>query len=258
MSVNSYLKNLASELVLSESEKNHVATSVDTIEDRLDIYFESEVTEKNVFGSYERGTILPRRADEDSDVDIMVVFGSNPHGHKPQTFLNKLKAFAEYNYRTSEIYQSSPTIVLELNHIKFELTPSYLLYGTYYIPNGQSDWMTTDPDGFSINLMECNKSNDYKIKPIIRLLKYWNIQKNSRDMKSYKLEEEIADGLMYSYYSCSSYTDYLKAGFKEIKNNTDYSNVNTAIDYVDKAICYEEHGMSETALSEIKKVFPEI
>ena len=74
-------------------------------------------------------------------------------------------------------------------------------------------------------------------------------------MKSYKLEEEIADGLMYSYYSCSSYTDYLKAGFKEIKNNTDYSNVNTAIDYIDKAICYEEHGMSETALSEIKKVF---
>ena len=35
MSINSYLKNLASELVLSESEKNHVATSVDTIEGRL-------------------------------------------------------------------------------------------------------------------------------------------------------------------------------------------------------------------------------
>ena len=258
MSVNSYLKNLASELVLSETEKDHVATSVDTIERRLDIYFESEVMEKNVFGSYERGTILPRKADEDSDVDIMVIFGSNSHGYKPQTFLNRLKVFAEHYYRTSEIYQSSPTIVLELNHIKFELTPSYLLNGTYYIPNGQSDWMTTDPDGFSIKLIECNKSNNNKIKPVIRLLKYWNIQKNSRNMKSYKLEEEIADGLMYSYYSCSSYADYLKAGFEKIKYNTDYCKVNTAIDYIDKALSYEEKGMPETALSEIKKAFPEI
>ena len=35
MSVNSYLQNLASDLVLSSSEKDHVSTSLDTIKSRL-------------------------------------------------------------------------------------------------------------------------------------------------------------------------------------------------------------------------------
>ena len=159
MSVNSFLMELASDLVLSESEKTSITTSITTIKSRLDHYF-SDITEKKVFGSYVRGTILPRKADSSSDIDIMVVF-SNPYDYKPQSFLNRLKSFAEYYYSTSEIYQSSPTIVLELNHIKFELTPAHISYGTYYIPNGPSMWMPTDPDGFYKKLTECNMNNAY-------------------------------------------------------------------------------------------------
>ena len=70
-----------------------------------------------MFGSYIRGTILPRKADASSDIDIMVMF-LNPNGYKPQTFLNRLKNFAEHYYSTSEIYQSNPTVVLELNHMR--------------------------------------------------------------------------------------------------------------------------------------------
>lgn len=257
MSVNSYLQDLASELVLSSSEKDHVSTSLDTIKSRLSAYFGTEVTEKKVFGSYDRGTILPRKADENSDIDLMVVF-NNSYGYKPQTFLNKLKNFAEHYYSRSEIYQSSPTIVLELQHIKFELTPAYKSYGTYYIPNGQSDWMVTDPDGFSNTLVECNKNNGNKIKPVVRLLKHWNIQKNSRDIASFELEKTIANELMYAYYSSSTYADYAKAGLEKIKYKTDYSKVNTAIDHIDKAISFENQGKPYTALEEIKKAFPEI
>ena len=89
MSVNSYLTDLASALVLSSTEKDHISTSVETIKTRLSLYFSTEVEEKKVFGSYVRGTILPRKADDKSDVDIMVVF-KNPDGYKPQTFLNRL------------------------------------------------------------------------------------------------------------------------------------------------------------------------
>jgi hypothetical protein len=64
MSVNSYLQNLASKLVISSYEKDRVATSLDTIKSRLGSYFGSEVKEKKVFGSYDRETVLPRKADE--------------------------------------------------------------------------------------------------------------------------------------------------------------------------------------------------
>lgn len=83
MSVNSYLQDLASELVLSDSEKDSVSTSIDTIKSRLTSYFGADIYEKKVFGSYDRGTTLLRKADEKSDVDIMVVF-NNLNGYKPQ------------------------------------------------------------------------------------------------------------------------------------------------------------------------------
>lgn len=78
MSVNTYLQGLGSSLVLSSSERASISTSVDTIKSRLTSYFRSSVTEKKLYGSYVRETILPRKADEKSDVDLMVVF-SNPY-----------------------------------------------------------------------------------------------------------------------------------------------------------------------------------
>lgn len=260
MSVNTYLQGLGSSLVLSSSEKSIISTSVDTIKSRLTSYFGSNVTEKKLYGSYVRETILPRKADEKSDVDLMVVF-SNPYGYQPQTFLIKLKTFAEYYYSRSEIYQSSPTIVLELNHIKFELTPAYVSRGLYYIPQNSSEWMDTDPDGFYSKLTECNKKNNYKIKPVVRILKHWNIQKNYRDIASFELEREIAEKLMYAYIFCASYTDYLKYALEEIKYSTNYTNytrINKALDCITEALRLEADGYPCLAESKIKEAFPEV
>lgn len=256
MTVNTYLTSLASDLVLTDSEKSHITKSIDSIKSKLDNYF-SDVVEKKIFGSYVRGTILPRKADEKSDIDLMVVF-SNPYDYKPQSFLNRLKKFAEYYYSTSEIHQSSPTIVLELNHIKIELTPAYKFYDWYYIPNGPSEWMYTDPDGFYQELTECNIRNSYKIKPIVRLIKHWNIQKNYRDLESFLLEKKIAKDMLYALYSCTSYVDYLKKALEVIKCSTDYNRVDLAILRIDLAMEYEKNNMTDAALTEIKKVFPEV
>ena len=256
MSVNSYLETLASSLVLNSTEKNHITTSISTIKTRLNNYF-SEIKDAIIFGSYSRDTILPRKADEKSDVDIMVIF-DNPNFYKPQSFINKLKAFADYYYKTSEIHQSYPTVVLELNHIKFELVPTYISYGSYYIPNNPSEWMYTNPIEFNTKLIDCNRNNCYKIKPIIRLIKHWNISKNGRDIASFSIEERIANNMMYAYVNCTSYIEYLERGLTEIKYLTDYNKVNTAISHIEKAIEYEEDKMPYSALSEIKKAFPEV
>lgn len=257
MSVNSYLQNLGSELVLSSAEKNSISTSIESLKSKLSSYFSLDVKDKKLYGSYVRETILPRRVDENSDVDIMVVF-SNPYEYKPQSFLNKLKEFAEHYYTRSEIYQSSPTIVLELNHIKFELTPTYIKNGMYYIPMNSSQWMSTDPDGFYSSLTSCNKLNDYKVKPIIRLLKYWNINKNDRDIESFELEKIIAKGLMLAFLNCTSYTDYLKCALNTLKYSTNNDHINKALSCIDEALRLEREGYSNSALSEIKKVFPEV
>ena len=257
MSVNTYLQGLGSTLVLSSSEKSSISTSVDTIKARLASYFGANVTEKKLYGSYVRGTILPRKADDKSDVDLMVVF-SNPYGYKPQAFLNKLKEFAEYYYSRSEIHQSNPTIVLKLNHIMFELTPAYVSWGKYYIPRNSSEWMYTDPDGFYSMLTECNKKNNNKIKPVVRILKHWNIQKNNRDLVSYELEKKIAEELKYAWFFCTSYTDYLKYALEKIKYSTDYTRIDKALDCIDEALQLEANGDPYSAESKIKEAFPEV
>lgn len=256
MSVNSYLEKLSSSLVLNGDEKSHIKTSVAKITERLGYYF-SDVKDIVVFGSYSRETILPRKVDEKSDVDIMVIF-DNPNLYKPQSFINRLKSFAERYYQTSEIHQSYPTVVLELNHIKFELVPTYISYGNYYIPKNPSEWMYTNPTNFNSTLLACNRNNGYKVKPVIRLIKHWNINKNNRDIASFSIEECIANNLMYAYVNCTSYTEYLKRALTEIKCLTDYSKVNIAISHIDNAVECEKNGLPYSAMLEIQKVFPEV
>lgn len=212
MTVNSYLTNLSSKLVLKDLEKENIKKSIITLESRLNYHFScvnpQTIDEKFLFGSYTRGTILPRKADENSDIDYMIVF-NNYNDYKPDTLLRWLKDFVERSYSTSEIYRSYPTIVLELNHIKFELVPAFnknrewkFLPKGYMIPapsNNYLDWIETDPIKLKDDLTWKNGVYNYLIKPAIRLLKYWNVL-NGKIYSSYRLEE-IA---ISQYYNINS------------------------------------------------------
>ncbi|EOI4046196.1 nucleotidyltransferase domain-containing protein, partial [Campylobacter jejuni] len=94
MSVNSYLENLAKEAIVRDNEKTKIQTSIRTIKERLENYFGSELESVFLFGSYRRNTIISRKFDDNSDVDIMVVFKTNGYQlYKPETYINKLKDF---------------------------------------------------------------------------------------------------------------------------------------------------------------------
>ena len=261
MSVNSYLTDLASKLVLSEDEKSSIGVSIVTLQDRLDTWFGSLVKEHFQFGSSTRGTILPRKADENSDIDYMVVFDTSSGQKKPQTYLNDLRKFAEEKYSSSEIHQSSPTMVLSLNHIKFELVPAIYNWG-YEIPSPStswSDWMTTDPLSFKEKLAEKNKSENSMIKPLIRLVKYWN-SRNSHLFPSFDLEKGIVE-MLFIY--CSSQKDYFyyfwdrfSCPYNSSQNTK--SRVESAKKHIELAKEYEAQGLIYPAESEIKKVLPEL
>lgn len=147
MTVLGYLENLAGDLNLAEQEKESIATSIQTIKYRLETHFDDELEEVLRFGSSTRNTMLPRSADAKSDVDYLVVFNSD---YNPQTYLNKLKRFAKKYYPYSYYRQSSPAVVLELNHLMFDLVPGRkgLLWG-YKIPA---------PDDSTFEKMEGNSA----------------------------------------------------------------------------------------------------
>jgi hypothetical protein len=203
MSVLSYLQKRASDGVLSGDEKTSINTSIATLKARLGYHFPTGLKEHFRFGSSTRDTILPRSMDEHSDIDYMIVFSEG--GYTPQTYLDRLRRFVDTYYSTSEVKQSSPTIVLQLNHIKFDLVPALAeAWSGYQIPNGSGSWQSTNPNDFNQSLEAANKANLYLIKPTIRLAKFWNAQ-NGYVYDSYLFEKWIMNQSYSGDYNQSGY-----------------------------------------------------
>lgn len=194
MTVNGYLMALSSAAVIRDREKEGIQRSISGLQSRLDQAFDDEISEDFIFGSYTRGTILPRSMDKRSDIDYMIVFKDSTR--RPQTYLDRLRRFVKNYYSKSEIAQSSPTIALSLNHIKFELVPAtrHWWHGLRIPakPSDYNDWILTDPNDFNEILVGANKSNSNLIKPMIRLVKYWNAR-NRYPFPSFELERKLAE-----------------------------------------------------------------
>ena len=54
----------------------------------------------------------------------------------------------------------------------------------------REDWILTDPNGFNNKLSSVNQSNQNLIKPLVRLVKYWNAC-NDYPFESFDLEQRI-------------------------------------------------------------------
>ena len=260
MSVNSYLTDLSSKLVLSSSEKTSIETSISTLSKRLKDHFGTPLSEQIQFGSSTRDTILPRKADDNSDIDYMVVFADGDKV-KPTALIQRLDKFASDRYLSSEVFRSHPTVVLNLNHIKFELVPSYKSWGSCYIPaatSSWSEWTSTDPNGFNNSLANRNKECGYLLKPMIRLIKYWNAR-NGYIHESFLLEKDLVSRF---YPFCTTLRDYIVTYFENVSS---YSLPQYKRDKVDRAKGiisqvkeYQRKGDEISAEREMKKLFPEL
>lgn len=263
MSVQAHLNGLASSLNIADNESASITTSVNTLHYRLGSWFPSDnMKERFRFGSSTRRTMLPRAADSRSDVDYMIVF-DNSDGAKPQTLISRLKRFAEAKYSTSQIYQSSPTVVLELNHIKFDLVPGYRSWGTLYIPapySSYQNWISTDPHSFNSQIDSANSQAGYRVKPVVRLIKYWNAR-NGYVWDSYQLEKMIVG---FSFLFCSNIRDCMYSAFETMHSNRwnlptyKREKVERAKSIIDNTKYYEREGMPITAEQEIKKLLPSL
>lgn len=255
MSVLSYLQGKASTAILSPEEQTSISTSISTISSRLDSYFGNDLTKHFRFGSSTRGTILPRTYDSQSDIDYMMVFSDD--SRQPQTYLARLKKFATTYYQSSTIKQDSPSIVLELNHIKFDLVPALVsFFAEYRIPDLSLGWQSTSPHEFSTHLEQRNKDEASLLKPTIRLAKIWNASRG-HVFDSFEFEKWIADR---GYWLCSNLRDYLFNVFDGLSPTeaTRWRNdeITRAKNIVAETRRLEKEGYSALAEAEIKKLVP--
>lgn len=262
MTVLGYLENLASDLNIAEKEKGSIQTSISALNSRLCKYFEDEIQGLIQFGSSTRNTMLPRKADSQSDIDYLVVFDSN---YTPQAYLNKLKRFAEKYYSDSQYKQASPAVVLELNHLMFDLVPGKKgWFGGYKIPTPGDftfeEWKTTEPLSLNEEINDMNKLSGYKLKQTIRILKYWNA-KNNYVFTSFDLEQMIVEhstsiggNLKDFLYECIDIATYRPWGMPKKKK--------AKLRLLEEKGAFiksmDEMGHPDESLRELEKLFPQI
>jgi len=228
VSINNKLDQLSREYYISygSNEQRKIDASVATLKTRLRSHFGGDIISIIEFGSYKRDTILPRKYDEHSDVDLMIIFDHARLKLTPGTYRARLVAFAEKWYYNSEVYKTNPTVTLELDHIKYDLVPAYeetsyfSTNKTTYIPQNDSSWMITDPLGFNSELTRVNTTNYSNIKKVIRLLKAWNA-KVGYPIESFSLEKDIV--AMQFWLSDTSLETYF---FEAIQKLNQYRNGN--------------------------------
>lgn len=262
MSVSTYLSKIASEALLSDTENASIQRSLSTLKERLNLYFGNQLSGHYQFGSFDRQTILPRKMDENSDVDYLVLFSDG--SYQPQTYLDKLNRFATAKYSTSEVAQSHPTIQLELSHIRFELVPATVdWWGATRIPSkqdGYQTWITTNPKDFSSSLLVKNGQHKYQIKPLVRLVKYWNAE-NGYPFESFELEKSIVSK-EYGFWG-DGYTDLKGYFFDFMVGLSAWSlpqwkqdKISRAKKIIEETKKLEREGYPILAEMEIKKLIP--
>lgn len=215
---------------------------------------------------------MPRKADSRSDVDHMIVFNptkppssfySDKTYYDPTTYLNWLRSFVETRYGRSEIYQSHPTIVLQLSNFKIELVPAKKdAFDKYEIPapsSSYTQWMVTTPNAFNEQVRLKNVAERSLIRPLIRLMKFWNSQ-NGYVYSSYELEQKIVN--IY-YNGCVTLWDYLRVFVSNISTFGLGTDKTARVERL-KRVCSDAHKYEtsiwlpggSSAESEIQKAFP--
>ncbi len=267
MTVNSYLTEMSGKAIVRDEERQRIARTISAVSVRLKKYFSAQIGKQFAFGSYTRGTILPRYMDPKSDIDYMVVFRDG--SLQPQSYLSKLRGFVENSYSTSEVFQSNPTIVLSLNHIRVELVPAIeTLFFGYQIPARSAEpinWISTNPKSFDSTLRESNREYGNFIKPTIRLAKFWNAR-HGHVFPSYKLEKKIVEtSYMFvgGLFGQGRLKDYFFAAMESLETelfSPRWKNdaVNSAHDLVKKVKKLERDGMESAAEEAVARLIPPV
>lgn len=256
MNINSKLVTFAQqELVLAHSdiERNRIKGSLEQLENVLKAKLGNNIKEFIRFGSFTRNTILPRKYDSKSDVDLMIIFNTVNGRKTPGTYRKNILDIVSLAYPNSVSKKDFPAIKLELNHIMFDIVPAYIdvmWHGgkTFYIPDSGDSWRSTVPNDINDNLASKNQTyGNNVIRNVIRLCKHWNAGANY-PFESYLMEKEIINLVFWG--NEDTYERFLKT-LNNIAGNR--PGVKQAVDYINE---YKFRGNEAKQLEWLQKLLP--
>jgi len=199
------IDQLIDNISVTDRQEENIKNSVSNLNSHLksednNLYVEKTFTN----GSYERDTII--RPLNDVDVFAVLIredwvdeYGNLPN---PQNVLTRIKNYLnDLNDYRNKVFQSRPCVTIELSDKDFDVLPSFAQFGGgYLIPNSDlKSWTFSYPESLTNDLNITHKACNYKLKQVIKAVKYWN-RENSKIIPSYHIEEiEIKIFKVYNF-----------------------------------------------------------
>jgi hypothetical protein len=215
------IKEMIDNISVTDRQEDTINTATNNLSNHLK-KDENDLDIDSTFvnGSYERDTMI-RPLD---DVDIFAVLNRDEWTDdyrnlpKPQAVLtkikNKLNSISDYK---DKVTQDRPCVTVTLKAINFDVLPSFEeSFGGYLIPNYDLEsWTYSYPEQLTNNLNDSHRKNDYKLKDVIKAVKYWN-RENKKLIPSFQIEET-----MISYFNINKITNNEEA-IRLWFNNAEY------------------------------------
>lgn len=262
------IDKLIENISVTDRQEENIECSFNNLKTNL-LKEESNLKVKDVFlnGSYERDTII-RPLD---DIDLFAVISFNDYEEKgldpnPQTVLTKFKTYLNglKDYK-DKVKQDRPCVSVVLSDKNFDVLPTLLKSGAYWIPNSDlSCWTFTDPKTHTDNLNRVNKTRNYKVKSIVKAVKYWK-REMKQGIPSFHVEEiaiKIFDIWSFSNYEegirkwFESAEDYLNSGL--FKSYDEYKKVIEKVKYVKDKLIEAKTLCDDKKEGEAKKIWKDI
>ncbi|AVH74486.1 CBASS oligonucleotide cyclase [Nostoc sp. 'Lobaria pulmonaria (5183) cyanobiont'] len=170
-------------------------TTVSTRQNNVREAVEKEIIVLNSFltGSYKRSTMIAPLSD--ADIDIFVVLHPQYYSNinSPSYLLDKVKFILKKTYpNTPKISRNGQAVTINFSEFQVDVVPAFCRQGGgYLIPNSVLvEWISTDPKKHIEIWSAANTSHNYKLVPLIKMIKGWN-KKHGRLLNSFHLENLV-------------------------------------------------------------------
>lgn len=159
----------------------------DFLKGRFTLYAEEPEPNPWLIGSYSRQTIL--RQERDLDIMVSLSPGKYWETYKSRSsgLVYLVRNGLKEGYPNSEVSSSGAAVVMEMTIFNVDVVPVFPRDGGgYLVADGNDGWNATNPN-VHFKLMEDHNKQDDLLKPLVKLMKYWNIC-NGELLQSFHLE----------------------------------------------------------------------
>ena len=177
------------------------------LKDRFTLYAAEPDPNPWLIGSYARNTILR----QERDIDIMVSLSPTKYwetyANNSSGLVGLVRNALNKEYSKSEVSSSGAAVVMEMSIFNVDVVPVFPRNGGgYLVADGQGKWKSSNPN-FHFNLMLDHNKQDDRLKPLVKVAKFWNLCNDSL-LESFHLEAMIE--YMWRGISIGSYPHGLK------------------------------------------------